>query len=563
MTCIFPSETMDKAEEGGSLYIMPDGRIVALSESAIDMISEMGEEQEGREEEEEFARRLGDDQEEKPEMVRMGMVEDVVGQMGAEEDRRMVLENDGQIRMHKDSLTRMENDGRMRIEDESQMGIQSDNQVRIENDGRMEGSRLNIENNGQMRIENNSQMRIENDLLASDSSDFDAFVETITIYKCKNCDFSSQNKERIVGHVKENHLYIKAIQEAKVLVSDGPDPIGEDEEDVHPEQSVNGIRIIVNDQVESDDILPDDMLRQSDFSIIMQKGLFDSAEEDQKQDGRSSVVTVLKMQQEEETVKNPIKTETLRKLQALEFEVDHHLRRLHCTFKGCNYVFKQQENLCYHLSCHQESGGFQCAEPGCEGRADKWRDLATHLWKQHCRDCDMLLCGVCGNYRTMFPKMLEAHNQTHQNLKQFKCDICSKGFNQMSQLKNHAVIHLDKFSEYAPIPTWAKPKQCDICQKMFSDSKSLKKHVQAIHSKLKPYICQVCGHQSARKAMLQLHVRQHTGEKPFCCGECDYRTGDHNSLRRHKRKHTGDRPYKCLYCQYSSIQSSSFKSHLR
>lgn len=192
---------------------------------------------------------------------------------------------------------------------------------------------------------------------------------------------------------------------------------------------------------------------------------------------------------------------------------------------------------------------------------EKWRDLATHLWKEHLLDCDMLLCGHCRNYRTMYPKILESHNQTHQNLKQYKCDVCDKRFNQISQLKNHAVIHIDK--SIAEVPTWAKPKQCDICHKMFSDSKSLKKHVQAIHSKLKPYICQVCGHQSARKAMLQLHVRQHTGEKPFNCDQCEYRTGDHNSLRRHKRRHTGDKPYKCPYCHYAAIQSSSFKNHLK
>ena len=29
------------------------------------------------------------------------------------------------------------------------------------------------------------------------------------------------------------------------------------------------------------------------------------------------------------------------------------------------------------------------------------------------------------------------------------------------------------------------------------------------------YICQVCNHQSARKSMLELHMRQHTGDKPF------------------------------------------------
>ncbi len=84
--------------------------------------------------------------------------------------------------------------------------------------------------------------------------------------------------------------------------------------------------------------------------------------------------------------------------------------------------------------------------------------------------------------------------------------------------------------------TKAGKKECDLCQRMFADSKCLKKHkqvcakislsmlkyvlvfrlsFQAVHSKLKPYICQVCNHQCARKAMLEMHARQHTGEKPY------------------------------------------------
>jgi len=247
-----------------------------------------------------------------------------------------------------------------------------------------------------------------------------------------------------------------------------------------------------------------------------------------------------------------------------ELERDAHTRVLSCPVKSCSFLFKHVDQLKYHQSCHTEGAGrnqnFSCVE--CSLPFEKWRELATHLWRAHAIDCDMLLCGYCSNYRTMYPKIMESHNQTHENLKKFQCDICKKRFNQMSQLKNHSVIHI-KNKSIAEIPCWAKPKNCDICKKTFSDSKSLKKHVQAIHSKLKPYICQVCGHQSARKAMLQLHVRQHTGEKPFECEDCDYRTGDHNSLRRHRRRHTGDKPYKCPYCPYAAIQSQSFKSHLK
>lgn len=86
---------------------------------------------------------------------------------------------------------------------------------------------------------------------------------------------------------------------------------------------------------------------------------------------------------------------------------------------------------------------------------------------------------------------------------------------------------------------WYREKECEQCHKIFSNSKSLKKHFQSVHSKLKPFICNVCGHSCARKAMLQMHLRQHTGEKPYSCDFCNYRTGDHNSLRRHNMKHTG------------------------
>lgn len=98
----------------------------------------------------------------------------------------------------------------------------------------------------------------------------------------------------------------------------------------------------------------------------------------------------------------------------------------------------------------------------------------------------------------------------------------------------------------------SRSKQCNICFKMYADSKSLKKHKEEVHSRLRPFVCNICGHASARKSMLALHQRQHTGQKPYECCLCSFRTADHNSLRKHIMRHTGN--YLFTQRKFSPIQ---------
>ena len=215
------------------------------------------------------------------------------------------------------------------------------------------------------------------------------------------------------------------------------------------------------------------------------------------------------------------------------------VEEFHCDIKGCTYTFENLEHLQYHKSCHAETeSGFQC----CDMHFNKWKKCSVHLWQVHKLNLDLLSCQNCPDLKFASQYQLDLHKQTHSEDKKFVCAICHKGFKQLAQFRNHSVTHMDKKKE--TVPNWFSKKQCELCDKFFADSKCLKKHVQAVHSKLKPYICQVCNHQCARKAMLEMHMRQHTGEKPFKCDDCDYRTGDHNSLRRHKMRHTGEKPYK-------------------
>lgn len=132
---------------------------------------------------------------------------------------------------------------------------------------------------------------------------------------------------------------------------------------------------------------------------------------------------------------------------------------------------------------------------------------------------------------------LLTHMRVHSETREYECSECRKCFKQASQLRNHRVMHLDR--KTLEVTRWYTSKKCDICGKTYANSKCLKNHIQAVHSKLRPYVCNVCGHASARKAMLQMHYRQHTGDKPFSCDMCKYKTGDHNTLRRHVMQHTG------------------------
>ncbi|XP_034249604.1 zinc finger protein 64-like [Thrips palmi] len=239
-------------------------------------------------------------------------------------------------------------------------------------------------------------------------------------------------------------------------------------------------------------------------------------------------------------------------------------RKIKCSFHSCLSKFSNEKSLQTHISCHSKNKAlkeFHCIH--CDEKFNRWRLCSAHLWRVHKVDVDLLTCPVCQTYKAATPMKLEIHMRTHGDLRPFRCKLCPKSYKQAAQLRNHSTsVHGDKNVKDVN-PRWYMEQQCPHCGKTYSNAKGLKRHIQAVHSKLKPYVCSVCGHSSACKAMLALHLRQHTGEKPHACTQCEYRTGDHNSLRRHMMRHTGQRAYKCPYCSYSAIQSNSYKAHLR
>lgn len=191
-----------------------------------------------------------------------------------------------------------------------------------------------------------------------------------------------------------------------------------------------------------------------------------------------------------------------------------------CSYKACLYSFESKKNQISHERCHvsttpENVKAFRCFE--CQTELTNWRLCSSHMWNVHQIDIDLLKCPICNYKAGLSGKSFEIifafiymeieiltvqmfrHLQSHSPTKGFACSECPQTFKLFSQLRVHGITHIVKATA-GPHMRWYSQKKCDICGNVFSNSKILSKHIKAVHNKIKPFICNVCGHKSARKS---------------------------------------------------------------
>ena len=103
--------------------------------------------------------------------------------------------------------------------------------------------------------------------------------------------------------------------------------------------------------------------------------------------------------------------------------------------------------------------------------------------------------------------------------------MCDKAFSQSGDLNVHVRIH-----------TGDKPYKCSLCNKSFNQLSNLQTHKRCIHSNRKPHQCRYCGKLFNTNGHLTCHVRIHTDAKPYSCRHCSERFTHHVQLKRHLLK---------------------------
>ena len=153
------------------------------------------------------------------------------------------------------------------------------------------------------------------------------------------------------------------------------------------------------------------------------------------------------------------------------------------------------------------------------------------------------------------------HLNIHDEVKQFVCSLCQKGFNQKVHLKRHIMVHSGE-----------KYEKCSYCEKSFTDKSTMERHIRMTHMyradlETGKYKCDNC----QKMFKTRIHENHHKfcgklmyGETSIICRICeqDLTTLKLFSISLHVKCHqTNAETYKCGFCEQRFSQKSNKKTH--
>ncbi|KAG5872551.1 hypothetical protein JTB14_033970 [Gonioctena quinquepunctata] len=195
-------------------------------------------------------------------------------------------------------------------------------------------------------------------------------------------------------------------------------------------------------------------------------------------------------------------------------------------------------------------GGFKYQCERCVKVFDNTGDLETHREKEHasrfsCEECGQVLHSA---------KSLLIHSRAHKSLKPYVCETCGRSYSQTSHLWQHMRFHQG-----------IKPFACphEGCEARYTIRPDLKDHIRKVHTRERPFKCNVCDKCFLTGSVYYQHRLIHTNDRRYACDLCPKRFFRADALNNHRRIHTDERPYPCHVCGREFRQKGDRNKHLR
>ncbi|XP_066143934.1 testis-specific zinc finger protein topi [Euwallacea fornicatus] len=193
----------------------------------------------------------------------------------------------------------------------------------------------------------------------------------------------------------------------------------------------------------------------------------------------------------------------------------------------------------FHYQCERCIKVFNCIS-----------SLENHRSTEHVAT---FCCEECGETLGS-AKALLIHCREHKSLKPYVCDTCGRSYSQTSHLWQHMRFHQG-------IKPFACPHQG--CEARYTIRPDLKDHIRKVHTRERPFKCNVCSKSFLTGSVFYQHRLIHTNDRRYGCEVCKKRFFRADALNNHKRIHTDERPYPCLVCGREFRQKGDRNKHLR
>ena len=188
----------------------------------------------------------------------------------------------------------------------------------------------------------------------------------------------------------------------------------------------------------------------------------------------------------------------------------------------------------------------------CEFFTSAASDFHDHMKLKH--DID-IVCEICSKTYSNMANLKMHQESVHFKNKMAACEICDKQFNHIRYLKAHMESHKSEGRF-----------ECSQCHRKFNTKASLINHIEthkAPDDRDYKYVCNYCGKKYLYKSNYEDHLNKHTGAKPHVCKTCNKSFGFRSMLLKHKiYVHQQERPFYCTQCRKSFKFERLLRNHM-